>query len=305
MYTSSILSSGTKIDTPELLSMIDHDTDIDILLSTLCEIYIHPDRGDKNDNSVFASINLKETMKYVLLAISHKFPEKLENSIKQLPIRILKNLSNEARETSSEHLQNIYNMIADEYTRKFEESIKNILPPTVKVASLDANTREFDQGNIHFSVYDGEFPDNIFSVEKLIGISTEPINQMYMSRYLSGVNKFINHIEVCHNHLQIPRETLIKYVDLKKYPKLRFKRSIDLDVVLIVAKRKNKFYWQLYIYDPKRTNHSTEVSQEKQKLGKELAKKFKFQNKEVDCLIVGTEEKIIEELKQRFPKEVK
>lgn len=303
MHTSAILSLGSKINTPELLCVIDKDTDIDLLISVLHKMYLDPNSGDKDDKSVFAEINLKETIEYILLAISYKFPEKLEDIIKRLPLRILKDLLDKMydNEIQSEQLLKIFNLIERECAKRLE-NINNILPHKVKVIGFDAYTDLFTKSNIHINEYKNDFFDKLFSLENLIGVSTEPLNQLYVSGYLSDIGKFISHLEALNTRVTVSRETLAKYVNLKKYPKIRSRKAITIGMLLIAVKKDNKFYWRLYIYEPKRTNHPTDVETEKQKLGIELQKKFKFQNKEVD-LVIGTEEEIIEELKRRFPKE--
>jgi hypothetical protein len=303
---------GTKIESKELLYLIGKNTDIDLLLSYIVETYFKNNGGDDDEEkSVFLDNDtITETIENILLSINYQFPEKLESTIKKLPLRLLNKLLRDSITSKSIQLNKIYTIIDNSYTEKIN-SIKGILPPNIKVTSVEQrNSSIFEQTFEDSQVLlgaveqDSDRFEQLFSIENLAAIASAPISKDDLSDYVVWSNDGLKHIEAFCDVLTVPREVISKYVNLKNYPKLHSKKFFKFSIYLIAVKKKNEFYWLLRVITPERANQSEEFIKEKSKFEKELESRFKLQNKKVD-FIIGTEEKIIEELKQRFSKEVK
>lgn len=299
MNAKDILKLKTQINIKELLCLIDKNTDTDFLISHILEDYFKNE--DKTSKFLY---DIAETIENILLAISYHFPEKLESTIKKLPLRILNKLRRDIVFDESRQLNKIFNLIENTYKKKIN-NIKGILPPNIKVIDIEhwgnpAFSQIFDDGQLLLcsAENDSDKFEQLFIVDDLIGISPIPIDDSMLYSCLLWLDDNVNHIEFLSDELNIPKDVISKYVNLKKYPRLRLKKFFRFSINLVAIK-KSEFYWLFHIEMPEKLNESSEYIKEKCEFTAELESKFKLQNKKVE-FIIGTEEYIIEELKRKF-----
>lgn len=282
MYTSTLAKILDKLVPEELAILIDKDTDISLLLQIIRET-----------NSIRSGVDRSAHILSVLFAVYHKKLGNLQSIINSISYSKLCELRK---------WNTLLNSYAGKEIIKLIEQRRNALKQEVE--TIDTCGEEiilFDDATLFNEIavdrvwLDVKILLRLFDAKNLVLLSTKPLELP------SNWERANWYTVLPWRDERLKTPMLRKYIDMKKYPKIARNGGMNFSYSLRVLNKNNKFYWELDIIPKLRPNDDKTLIEEKQKLVKELSCNFKFQHKEVDYM-VGTEEELLEKLKQRFPK---
>jgi hypothetical protein len=286
MHTSTLEKILNELDPTELAILVDQDTDINLLLKI-----IRKKKNLKHNNTRESSYIL-----YLIFAAYHKKLGDLQSIINSISYSELKEIKRRDDFCNSYARKEIEGLI-DKRCQALEQKVKTIDTQGEAIILFDDSPlfREIAVDNIWLNI---KIFSTLMEAKNLLLLSTEPLESPSNWRFSNqkGV------LPLRDERLELP--FLRKYIDMKKYPRIVNNRGISISYSLKVVNKDNKFYWNLEIDRKSTGNDDVDLMQIKLNLIRELRSKFKFQGKEVECM-VGTEEELLAKLKQKFPKEVK